>query len=141
MIIAKDITLAYEENKNIIENANFHIKNKEFVLVCGSSGSGKSTLLKSIYGKLAIKSGSLVVNEFDITQKEYQKTLDLRKDIGIVFQDYKLLNNFTIEDNIKAPLRILEYEESVISQQVEKLLKLDAENIAKRIKKIFDMII
>ena len=123
MIIAKDLTLAYEEDKNVIENANFHIKNKEFILICGSSGSGKSTLLKSIYGKLAIKSGSLKVNQLDISKKEYLQTLDLRKNIGIVFQDYKLIKDFTIEDNIKAPLRILEYGEDIISQQVENLLK------------------
>ena len=75
MIIAKDLTLAYEKDKNIIENTNFHIKDKEFILISGSSGSGKSTLLKSIYGNLAVKSGELAVNSVDITKKKYQKKL------------------------------------------------------------------
>lgn len=123
MIIAKDLTLSYEKDKNIIENTNFHIKDKEFILISGSSGSGKSTLLKSIYGNLAVKSGELSVNSVDITKKKYQKTLDLRKNIGIIFQDYKLIKDYTIEENIKAPLRILDYDEDIINKQVENLLK------------------
>jgi len=123
MIIAKDLTLSYEKNKNIIENTNFHIKDKEFILISGSSGSGKSTLLKSVYGNLAVKSGDLTVNSVDISKKKYQKTLDLRKNIGIIFQDYKLIKDYTIEENIKAPLRILDYDEDIINKQVENLLK------------------
>ena len=61
MIVAKDISLSYEKDKNIIENTNFHIKDKEFIIISGSSGSGKSTLLKAIYGNLAVNSGNLTV--------------------------------------------------------------------------------
>ena len=123
MISAKGLTLSYEKDKNIIENANFEIQEKEFIVISGQSGSGKSTLLKSIYGKLEIKAGTLVVNGLDITKKRYEQTLELRKNLGIVFQDYKLIPDYTIEDNIKAPLRILKYDEELIDKQVENLLK------------------
>jgi cell division transport system ATP-binding protein len=123
MISAKNLTLSYEKDKNIIENSNFEIEDKEFIVICGQSGSGKSTLLKSIYGKLEVTAGTLVVNNIDITQKKYEKTLKLRRNLGIVFQDYKLIPDYTVQENIKAPLRILKYEESLIDKQVENLLK------------------
>lgn len=123
MIVAKNVRLSYEKNTNILENASFHIQDKEFIIVSGTSGSGKSTLLKSIYGNIEIKSGELTVNNVDITHKKYQKTLDLRKHIGIVFQDYKLIQEYTVEENIAAPLKIGEFDEEVISKQVANLLK------------------
>jgi len=122
MVVAKNLTLSYEKDNNIIVNTNFDIKDKEFIIISGQSGSGKSTLLKSIYGKLKITSGSLIVNNIDITKKMYQTTLQLRRNIGIIFQDYKLIPDYTIEDNIKEPLRILNYKEDLIEKQVENLL-------------------
>jgi len=123
MIVARNISLSYEKDKNIIKNASFHIKDKEFIIISGSSGSGKSTLLKAIYANLAVTEGNLTVNSVDITKKEYQKTLDLRKYLGIVFQDYKLIQDYTIAENIAAPLRIREFDEDVIVKQVVNLLK------------------
>jgi len=122
MITAKNITLSYEKDKSIIEKANFNIKEKEFIVICGPSGSGKSTLLKSIYGRLEIDEGILEVNGIDISEKEYQKTLDLRKNLGIIFQDFKLISDFTIEENIAAPLKIHNYEENIIEKQVNNLV-------------------
>ncbi len=123
MILAKNVTLSYDNNKNIIEDCNFHIKEKEFIFVSGSSGSGKSTLLNSIYGELAIKSGELIVDNIDLSTKNYSNILSLRKDIGVIFQDYKLIKEYTIEENIMLPLQILNYDSKVSNQQVENLLK------------------
>jgi len=123
VILANNITLSYDNKKNIIENANFNIKEKEFIFISGSSGSGKSTLLKSFYGELAVKSGHLFVNKVDLSKKNYSKLLDLRKDLGIVFQDYKLIKEYTIEENIMLPLRVHNYDDSVSKTQVKKLLK------------------
>ena len=88
MILANNITLSYDNKKNIIENANFNIKERDFIFISGSSGSGKSTLLKSFYGDLPIKSGVLFVNKVDLSKKNNKKLLALRKNLGIVFQDY-----------------------------------------------------
>lgn len=123
MILANNITLSYDNTKNIIENANFNIKEKEFIFISGSSGSGKSTLLKSFYGALDVKSGHLLVNKVDLSKKNYKKLLDLRKNIGIVFQDYKLIKEYTIEENIMLPLKIHNYDNTVSKAQTKKLLK------------------
>jgi len=123
MILAKNLTLSYDNKKNIIENVNFRIKAKEFIFISGSSGSGKSTLLKSFYGELPVSRGNLFVNKYDLLKKDYGKLLALRKDLGIVFQDYKLIQDYTIEENIMLPLKVHKYADDVSKQQVKKLLK------------------
>ena len=123
MILANNITLSYDNKKNIIENANFNIKPKDFIFISGSSGSGKSTLLKAFYGELYVKSGHLLVNKADLSKKNYSKLLTLRKDLGIVFQDYKLIKNYTIEENIMLPLKVHNYDDTICKNQVKKLLK------------------
>lgn len=123
MILANNITLSYDNKKDIIENANFNIKPKDFIFISGSSGSGKSTLLKAFYGELYIKSGHLLVNKVDLSKPNYNKLLSLRKNLGIVFQDYKLIKNYTIEDNIMLPLKIHNFDDTICKTQVKKLLK------------------
>jgi cell division transport system ATP-binding protein len=123
VIVAKDITLSYDNKINIIEKGSFHIKKSEFVFISGSSGSGKSTLLNSIYGELKLKSGNLVVNNHDLSSHDYNKILTLRKKLGIVFQDFKLIKEYTIEENILVPLQINEYSEEISNTQVKNLLQ------------------
>lgn len=123
MILANNLTLSYDSKKNVIENANFKIKEKEFIFISGSSGSGKSTLLKSFYGELGVKSGHLLVNRVDLSKKKYASLLALRKNLGIVFQDYKLIKEYTIEENIMLPLKVHNYDDAVSKSQVKKLLK------------------
>jgi len=123
MILATNVTLSYDGRKNIIENANFNIKQKEFIFISGSSGSGKSTLLKSFYGELPVNKGHLFVNKVDLSKKDSAKLLDLRKDLGIVFQDYKLIQDYTIEENIMLPLKVHKYDDKVSQAQAKKLLK------------------
>jgi cell division transport system ATP-binding protein len=93
------------------------------VLITGKSGSGKSTLLKSLYGEMAVESGSLTVDGFDMDTISKSDLNELRRDLGIVFQDYKLIKEWTIEKNIMLPLEISkEYPKDVCHAQVEKLL-------------------
>ncbi len=123
MILATNITLAYDNKKNIIENGNFRIKEREFIFISGSSGSGKSTLLKSLYGELKVKQGQLFVNKMDLTKSSGSKLLELRKNLGIIFQDYKLIKEYTIEENIMLPLKLHNYDVKTSKEQVKKLLK------------------
>ncbi|MBD3840850.1 MAG: ATP-binding cassette domain-containing protein [Campylobacterales bacterium] len=123
MILATNLTLSYDHKRKIIENGNFLIKEKEFIFISGSSGSGKSTLLKSLYGEKKIDSGQLFVNKTDMIKCSKSKLLELRKNIGIVFQDYKLIKEYTIEENIMLPLKIHHYDEQTSMNQVKKLLK------------------
>ncbi|NQY21534.1 MAG: ABC transporter ATP-binding protein [Campylobacteraceae bacterium] len=122
MIEAKNIYLAYDENKFIIKKGSFTIKEKEFVFIGGTSGSGKSTLLKSFYGDIPLKHGSLLIDGKQVNSISNKSLRSLRKDIGIIFQDYKLINEISIEENIMIPLKINGYSNDISRNQALKLL-------------------
>jgi cell division transport system ATP-binding protein len=123
VIVAKDISLAYSNNETIINQADLSIPSGSFVFITGASGSGKSTLLKSLYGALKPKQGSLIVGGVELSGVSKSKLNFLRRHIGIVFQDYKLVKEWTIEKNIMLPLIINGYEKNVTQNQVDSLLK------------------
>lgn len=123
VIIAENISLAYSNHESIISRASFSINSGNFVFITGASGSGKSTLLKSLYGALQPKEGSLVVGGVELRGASSSKLNFLRRHVGIVFQDYKLVKEWTIEKNIMLPLIINGYDKSVTQSQVESLLK------------------
>jgi len=123
VIMAQDLSLSYSNNETIINKANFSIDSGSFVFITGASGSGKSTLLKSLYGALKPKQGSLVVGGVELKGVSNAKLNFLRRHVGIVFQDYKLVKEWTIEKNIMLPLIINGYEKGVTQNQVDSLLK------------------
>jgi cell division transport system ATP-binding protein len=123
VIIAKDLSLSYSNNEVIINKANFSIDSGSFVFITGASGSGKSTLLKSLFGALSFKHGSLVVGGVELNNISGKKLNFLRRHLGIVFQDYKLVREWSIDKNIMLPLLINGYMKNVANAQVDKLLK------------------
>ncbi len=123
VIVAENLSLAYEKDEMIIDRVSFSIESGSFVFITGASGSGKSTLLKSFFGALPPVEGSLVVGGVELNGVSRSKLNLLRRHIGIVFQDYKLINEWTIDKNISLPLIINGYEKSVTENQVETLLK------------------
>jgi cell division transport system ATP-binding protein len=122
VIIAEELTLSYNKDETIINQANFSVESGSFMFITGASGSGKSTLLKSLYGAIQPKQGSLIVGGAQIKNISSKKLNFLRQHIGIVFQDYKLIKEWTIEKNVMLPLIIGGYKRSVSEQQVHKLL-------------------
>ena len=123
VIITKNLSLAYSNDDTIINKATFSIDTGSFVFITGASGSGKSTLLKSFYGALKPMEGSLIVGGVELKGVSSKRLNFLRKHLGIVFQDYKLVKEWTIEKNIMLPLIINGYEKSVTENQVDSLLK------------------
>jgi cell division transport system ATP-binding protein len=124
VISAKNLTLAYENGKKeIIKNASFSIKKGEFVFITGPSGSGKSTLLKALYGALKPKEGSIIVGGNDLSSISNKKLQELRRYLGIIFQDYRLINEWTVEKNVVLPLMIAGYSTQVQKTQAQRLLK------------------
>ena len=123
VIVAENLSLAYEKDEMIIDRVSFSIESGSFIFITGASGSGKSTLLKSFFGALPPVEGSLVVGGVELNGVSRSKLNLLRRHIGIVFQDYKLINEWTIDKNISLPLIINGYEKSVTENQVETLLK------------------
>lgn len=122
VILAQELTLAYSSEESIISRANFSVNAGDFVFITGASGSGKSTLLRSFYGALKPASGSLVVGGVEINKISTSKLNFLRRHIGIVFQDYKLVKEWTIEKNVALPLIINGYAKDITDIQVDKLL-------------------
>jgi len=122
VITASNLTLGYENDEEIIKNANFSIKKGDFVFITGPSGSGKSTLLKSFYGNLSPEAGSLTVGGLDMIEIKKKDLQELRSHLGIVFQDYKLINEWTVEKNVVLPLWIAGYSADVQSTQAKRLL-------------------
>lgn len=122
VIVSKDLTLAYNNDETILNRCNIDIKSGEFIFITGASGSGKSTLLKSMYGALPIQSGALNVAGVSMPHIKNKKLNFLRRHIGIVFQDYKLINEWDIEKNVMLPLIIAGYAKDICDTQVQKLL-------------------
>ncbi len=122
VIIAENLSLSYKDFETIISKATFSIDAGEFVFITGASGSGKSTLLKSLYGAIEPRAGQLVVGGVKMNKISTGKLNFLRRHIGIVFQDYKLIKEWTIEKNVMLPLIISGYTKEVSGAQVQKLL-------------------
>ena len=124
VISASKLTLAYDGGaKEIIKDANFNIKKGEFVFITGPSGSGKSTLLKALYGQIKPRRGHLVVGGNDLSNIRQSKLQELRTHLGIIFQDYKLVNEWTVAKNVVLPLMIAGYPVDVQNTQASRLLK------------------
>jgi len=105
LVAAKNLTLTYD-NVPVIKSADFTINSGDFIFLTGVSGSGKTTIIKSLYGELKPKSGELFVGEFDLSKINNSKLSLLRRHLGIVFQDFKLIPEWNILKNVMLPLLI-----------------------------------
>ncbi len=123
VIDAKDLMLGYGNDEPVITNCNLQINSRDFVFITGKSGSGKSTILKSLYGELIGQKGNLEVCGINMKNISSSKLDALRRYVGIVFQDYKLISEWTVEKNIMLPLSIGGFSKSVCLNQAHKLLK------------------
>ncbi len=123
VVKAQNLTLSYKKNEPIIKNTKFDVNTKDFIFITGRSGSGKSTLLKSMYGVLPPKEGFLSVCGVELNNISTKNKIFLRKHIGVIFQDYKLIDNWTIEKNVMLPLLIAGFSKDVCIAQAHKLLK------------------
>lgn len=123
IIVSQHTTLGYKKKEPIIRDINIDIKAGDFVFVTGKSGSGKSTFLKSLYGDISPQSGQLNVCGVDIRKNMAGKKLNfLRKHLGIIFQDYKLIKEWSIEKNIMLPLLINGYSKALCKERTNKFL-------------------
>ncbi len=123
VINAEKLTLAYGNDEPIIIEVDMKISPNEFVFITGKSGSGKSTILKSMYGELIPKRGDLSVCGVSTKSINSSKLNLLRRYLGIVFQDYRLINEWTVEKNVMLPLMIGGFSRGVCVKQAQKLLK------------------
>ena len=106
-----------------VANVNVDINDGEFVFMIGPTGSGKTTLLRLIYMDILPQVGNVVVNKFTSTGMKSKQLPKLRRKIGMVFQDYKLLNDRNLFDNVALPLHVMGYSKNQIIELVEKSLE------------------
>lgn len=127
LIRAQNLSLGYNEydenNKFVINKANFTFYSNDFIFITGKSGSGKSTLLKSFYGELERMGGRLEVCGSLLDGISNNELLKLRQQIGIIFQDYKLIKEYNIKKNVMLPLMIKGYSKRICNAQADRLLK------------------
>jgi cell division transport system ATP-binding protein len=105
MIMLSNVTKSYEK-EYILKNLSFTIGKGELTFITGPSGAGKTTLLKLIYCSERPDSGQIVVGDWTVSKLKQKSIPYLRRNIGIVFQDFKLLNNLTVFENVALALRI-----------------------------------
>lgn len=101
MIVDISSATIFQQDNQVLQNVNIRIDSGEFVYLIGKTGSGKSSLLKTLYGELPLKQGNATVVDFDLNTIKRNKIPFLRRKLGIVFQDFQLLTDRNVFDNLK----------------------------------------
>ena len=123
MITFTNVTKMYGENVGL-ENASVNIENGDFVLLVGPSGAGKSTFIKLILKELDADAGKIQVGEYDVTNLSNRQIPQLRRKIGIVFQDFRLLPKKTVFENVAFAMEIMHKSRRQIRKRVPQVLTL-----------------
>ncbi len=124
MIHFKNVTKFYKPKTCALKNVSLHIKPGEFVSVVGQSGSGKTTLAKLLLAEERATKGRIIVGDWDITKIRQSEIPTLRKQIGFVFQDYKLLPRKTVFENVEFALQVAGAGRKYIKEVVPSVLKI-----------------
>jgi cell division transport system ATP-binding protein len=124
MIRLREVTKVYDGGTVAIRDVSLDIQKSEFVFLVGPSGSGKSTVIRLLLRQEVVTRGTIWVAGKDITQLPAWKVPFLRRSVGTVFQDFKLLPNKTVGENVAFALEVLGRPRTVIAPQVEQVLEL-----------------
>lgn len=124
MIIMKDVVKRYDNGITALNKVNVHIKRGEFVYLIGPSGAGKSTFIKLIYREETPTQGLVKVGNKDVTRIKNKHIPLLRRDVGVVFQDFKLLPRLTVYENVAYAMKVIEKKPREIKRRVTDVLDL-----------------
>ncbi len=124
MIRLEKVTKVYPNGVKALDNVSFSIDKGEFVFIVGSSGSGKTTMLKLLMKEENPTDGKLFIENKDITKLRRGKIPKLRRSIGVVFQDFRLLEKMTVFNNVAFALKVTEASASKIRRNVPMVLSL-----------------
>ena len=124
LIRMRNVNKTYKTGVTAIYDLNLDIKKGEFVFIIGSTGCGKSTLIKMLYREEKANSGKIIVGGIDVNKLRNSKVYKLRRKIGVVFQDYKLLPKLTVYENVAFALEVFGNSKSEIHPKVIKALEL-----------------
>ncbi|MEG0825903.1 MAG: cell division ATP-binding protein FtsE [Bacilli bacterium] len=124
LIRLKDVKKTYKNGVTAIYDMDLTIEKGEFVFIIGSTGCGKSTLIKMLYREEKPTSGKLIVGGIDVAKLRNGKVYKLRRKIGVVFQDFKLLSKLTVYENVAFALEVFGAPKEEIYTKVLKVLEL-----------------
>jgi len=124
LIEFRDVTKEYEEDFKALQNVSFEIDNGEFVFIVGESGAGKTTLAKLMIREEFPTEGQVLFEDVDVHTLEGDDVSTLRRRIGVVFQDYKILQNRTVFENVAIALEVDGTEDETIREVVPSVLSL-----------------
>ena len=133
MIEFTDVVKTYTEGNTALNGLTMQIEDGEFCFLVGPSGSGKSTIIKMITGELKPTSGTVHVNGYSLERIRKREIPFLRRTVGVVFQDFRLIANMTVYDNVAFAMRVIGAKEKEIRERVPYVLELvGLEDKAKR---------
>ena len=124
MIEFTDVVKSYREGNDALKGVNMQIEDGEFCFLVGPSGSGKSTIIKLITGELKPTSGTVHVNGYSLERIRKREVPYLRRTVGVVFQDFRLINKMTVYDNVAFAMRVVGAREREIRERVPYVLDL-----------------
>ena len=124
MIEFTDVTKSYSVGNQALRGVSMHIDDGEFAFLVGPSGSGKSTIIKLITGELKPTSGSVHVNGYSLERIRKREIPYLRRTVGVVFQDFRLIDTKTVYDNVAFAMRVVGAREKEIRERVPYVLDL-----------------
>ena len=124
MITFDKVTKKFPLGNAALSEVSFEIDDNEFVFLVGPSGAGKTSILKMITQELKPTSGSIIIDDFDITDKNFSQKINLRRKIGIIFQDFKVLIDKNVFENIAVSLKVIGADYSLIKSEVKRVLEI-----------------
>ena len=124
MVQLTDVFKAYENGSKAIRGISLTIQDGEFVFLVGPSGSGKSTIVKLITGEIAPTDGTVLVNGFNLTTMKFSKMPYMRRTLGVIFQDFRLIENKSVYENVAFAMRVIGASNKEIKHRVPYVLSL-----------------
>ena len=124
MIQFVNVVKSYDQGNNALNGASLQVEDGEFVFLIGPSGSGKSTIIKLITGELKPTKGTVHVNGYSLERIRKREIPYLRRTVGVVFQDFRLINKMTVYENVAFAMRVVGAKEKEIRERVPYVLEL-----------------
>jgi len=107
----------YQGDNLVLQNVNFNISRGEFVYLVGKTGTGKSSLLKTLYGELTLTEGQASVVGFDLRTMDWKKVPFLRRNLGVIFQDFQLLTDRNVQENLRFVLKATGWQDERLMEE------------------------
>lgn len=124
MINFDQVSVTFPSGNTALDNVSFEINNNEFVFLVGKSGAGKTTILKLLLHDIEATSGSIIVDDIDLSRGKFKNRHLYRQRLGVVFQDFKILPDRNVFENIALSMKVKDYDDETIKDHVYEALQI-----------------